>query len=116
MDRKQTAFLLDDVHYYSVYDEDIGGALSRQNAGMQASVINTAVGGDFLKTRSHTTIWPQQFLIDYVREYYEEDTASAPIELANEGFESNGPVARRLDCLWKLARCAQRSVRRQKRF
>ncbi len=84
----QVRFYVDGVHHYTVYDSDTGGFLSQQTAGMQ-TIINTAVGGDFLDNPDGTTIWPQHFLIDYVH-VYEAADAPAPLTFENGQFDTNG--------------------------
>jgi beta-glucanase (GH16 family) len=80
-------FFVDDVHYFTVYDQDVGGFLSQQSAPMQL-IINTAIGGDFLPNPDETTVWPQQHLVDWVRVY---EAADVPAELTmrNGAFEEN---------------------------
>ncbi len=84
----QVRFYVDDVQHFTVHDSDTGGFLSQQTAGMEI-VLNTAVGGDFLANPDGTTVWPQQFLIDYVR-VYEAATTPAPLTFENGGFENGG--------------------------
>ena len=64
----QLRFYVDDVNYYTVYDEDVNGYLSQHTQPMRV-MLNTAVGGDFLPGPDDTTVWPQRFLIDSVRIY-----------------------------------------------
>lgn len=85
---KYLRFYVDDVHYYTVYDEDVGGFLSSQVQPMQL-VINTAIGGDFLPNPDSSSVWPQQFLIDSVR-VYTPDPATRARELVNGEFEAHG--------------------------
>lgn len=86
-DNKKLRFYVDDVHYYTVYNSDVGGFIGNQTAPMQMT-LNTAVGGDFLGSQQPdaTTVWPQQFLIDYVRVFERND---APLRLRNGGFDAN---------------------------
>jgi beta-glucanase (GH16 family) len=86
-DATKIRFFVDDVHHYTVYDADVGVFISKQTAPMQMT-LNTAVGGDFLGAHQPdaTTVWPQQFLIDYVRVYERND---APLRLRNGGFDAN---------------------------
>lgn len=79
-------FYVDDVHYYTVYDEDVDGFLSSSTQPMEL-VLNTAVGGDFLPNPNESTVWPQTFEIDWVRVY---QANPAPLPFVNGGFESNG--------------------------
>lgn len=86
-------FYVDGVCHWSVYDEDLGGFLSRSMAPAQL-VINTAIGGAFLTNPDATTVWPQELLVDWVR-VYEADPAAGPagwlpVQLQNGGFEANG--------------------------
>ncbi len=85
---KQLRFYVDDVHHYTVYDEDVGGFLSQNTAPMQL-LINNAIGGDFLPNPDATTVWPQQMLVDWVR-VYEQDDERLVTTLRNGGFEENG--------------------------
>lgn len=87
-DKTKLRFYVDDVHYYTLYDSDVGGFLSSRTAPMQ-TVLNTAVGGEFLLENGQpdaTTIFPQKFLIDYVRVFERND---APLRLQNGRFEAN---------------------------
>ncbi len=84
----QLRFFVDDVHYYTVYDADVDGFLSNNTAPME-TVINTAVGGDFLDNPDGTTVWPQQFLIDHVYVYNKSAVAEV-LTFENGGFEQNG--------------------------
>jgi beta-glucanase (GH16 family) len=87
-DASKLRFFVDDVHYYTVFDAEVGGFLSRQTAPMQMT-LNTAVGGQFLGDNfqpNASTVWPQQFLIDYVRVY---DRNGAPLRFQNGSFEKN---------------------------
>ncbi len=69
-DKTKLRYFVDDVNWMTIYDADVGGFLSQQMATMQTT-LNTAVGGDFLGAQQpdSSTVWPQQFLIDYVRVY-----------------------------------------------
>lgn len=80
-------FYVDDVHYYSVYDSDVGGFLSQQAEPMQL-ILNTAVGGDFLPNPDASTVWPQQFQVDWVR-VYNPDPTPEPRVFRNGGFDDN---------------------------
>ncbi len=86
-DDTKIRFYVDDVNYYTVYDADVGGFIGNQTAPMQMT-LNTAVGGQFLQgfQPDATTVWPQQFLVDYVRVFERNDT---PLRLRNGGFEAN---------------------------
>jgi beta-glucanase (GH16 family) len=87
-DSSKLRFFVDDVHYYTVFDAEVGGFLSSQTAPMQMT-LNTAVGGQFLGDDfqpNASTVWPQKFLIDYVRVY---DRSDAPLRFQNGSFEKN---------------------------
>lgn len=86
-DATKIRFYVDDVHHYTVYDADVSGFIGKQTAPMQMT-LNTAVGGKFLGLiqPDATTVWPQKFLIDYVRVYERND---APLRLRNGGFDAN---------------------------
>jgi beta-glucanase (GH16 family) len=88
-DETKLRFLVDDVHYWTLYDSDVGGFLGNQSAPMW-TMLNTAVGGDFLGGASEqpdaSTVWPQKFLIDYVRILDRNDD---PLRFRNGGFEQN---------------------------
>jgi len=86
----QLRFYVDDVHHYTVHDHNVGGALSALSAPMELN-INLAIGGDFLGSAqpNASSVWPQQFLIDYVR-VYERDENPPPKVFRNGGFEENG--------------------------
>jgi beta-glucanase (GH16 family) len=87
-DAKKLRFFVDDVHYLTLYDADMGGYLGRQTAPMR-TILNTAVGGDFLGALqpNSSTVWPQQFLIDYVRVFNKNGDV---IRLRNGDFDENG--------------------------
>ena len=86
-------FFVNDVNWYTVYNSDVGNFLSHQTAGM-ATILNTAVGGDFFPASGQpdaTSVWPQQFKIDYVRVYDRDDS---PVKFVNGNFEvNNGSLA-----------------------
>ena len=81
-------FYVDDVNFYTLYDQDVSNEISSSTAPMQL-VINTAIGGDFLEEPNASTIWPQQFLIDSVRVFRASDTPSVRT-FSNGSFEANG--------------------------
>lgn len=81
-------FYVDDVHFYTVHDEDVGDFLSTSTQPMQL-VINTAVGGHFLPNPDGSTEWPQRLEVDWVRVYDPGDEPAAR-RLANGGFEHGG--------------------------
>lgn len=80
-------YYVDDVHCFTVHDEDVDGFLSSSVQPMQL-VINTAVGGDFLPNPDSTSEWPQKLLVDWVRVYTADDKTRIA-ELKNGGFEAN---------------------------
>jgi beta-glucanase (GH16 family) len=84
-DATKLRFFVDDVHYLTVFDADVAGFLGRQTAPMQMT-LNTAVGGDFLGALqpNASTVWPQQFLIDYVRTFDRDDS---PRRFRNGAFD-----------------------------
>jgi beta-glucanase (GH16 family) len=94
-DASKLRFFIDDVHYLTIFDADVGGFLGNQTAPMQMT-LNTAVGGQFLggedQQPNASTVFPQQFLIDYVRTFNRTDD---PIRLENGGFDKrDGSLAR----------------------
>ncbi|MBL4689553.1 MAG: family 16 glycosylhydrolase [Nannocystaceae bacterium] len=52
-------------------------------------IINLAVGGDFGGDPDGTTVFPQNFDIEYVR-VWQRDTTPAPVTFANGGFDDAG--------------------------
>jgi beta-glucanase (GH16 family) len=87
-DQKQIRFYVDDVHHWTVRDGEVGGFLSNQVGNMRL-IINTAVGGDFVGSPNGSTVWPQQFKVDYVHAY---SLSGQPriLTFENGGFEDNG--------------------------
>jgi beta-glucanase (GH16 family) len=91
-DATKVRFFVDDVHHWTIYNSEIDGYLASQTAPMR-TMLNTAVGGQFLGEAQPdaTTVWPQQFLIDYVRIYERNDD---PLPFRNGDFEaSDGSLA-----------------------
>jgi beta-glucanase (GH16 family) len=85
-DKTKVRFFVDDVNWMTVYDADVGGFISHQTAPMQTT-LNTAVGGSFLGNNfqpNSSTVWPQQFLIDYVRVF---DRNTTPLHFRNGSFD-----------------------------
>jgi beta-glucanase (GH16 family) len=85
-DATKLRFFVDDLHHWTLFNSDTGGFLGNQSAPMW-TMLNTAVGGDFLGPGGQpdgTTVWPQQFLIDYVRI---ADRNDDPLRFRNGGFE-----------------------------
>ena len=78
-------FFVDGVNYYNVHDADVGGFLSSQTAGME-TVINNAIGGNFLPNPDASTVWPQEMLIDYVHMYSPSGAADNRL-LENGSFD-----------------------------
>ncbi len=87
-DPTKIRFFVDDVNYYTLYDQDVGGTISNQ-APMEVN-LNVAVGGDFLggAQPNGSSAWPQQMLVDYVR-VYERSQTTQPVVFKNGGFEAN---------------------------
>jgi beta-glucanase (GH16 family) len=86
-DAEKVRFFVDDVNHWTLHNADTSGYLGNQTAPMW-TVLNTAAGGDFLGSQQPdgTTVWPQQFLIDYVRIYEKTDET---VPFRNGDFESN---------------------------
>lgn len=89
-DSDKLRFFVDDVNYYTVYDDQVGGFISNQTAPMELN-LNVAVGGDFLGSAQpdDTSSWPQQILIDYVR-VFQRDANPPQAILENGSFEEQG--------------------------
>ncbi len=89
-DEKKLRFFVDDVHYFTIYDAEVGGFLSSQTAPVEVQ-LNVAVGGEFLKDAQPgpSSSWPQQMLVDYVR-VYERAKDASPVVFKNGGFEADG--------------------------
>ena len=87
-DPEQIRFYVDDVHHWTVRDDDVDGFLT-DRVGQMRLIINTAVGGDFLENPDGETVWPQRFEVDYVHAYTlsSEDRV---LTFENGGFEDNG--------------------------
>jgi len=86
-DETKLRLFVDDVHHLTIFNEDVGGFIGNQTAPMR-TMLNTAVGGDFLGAfqPNSSTVWPQHFLIDYVRIFEKND---APIRFQNGNFDKN---------------------------
>jgi beta-glucanase (GH16 family) len=88
-DQNKLRYFIDDVNWYSVYDADVNSTIS-QTAPME-TVLNVAVGGDFLGGEDQqpdgSSVWPQQMVVDYVR-VFERDPQAA-ISFTNGDFETN---------------------------
>lgn len=87
-DPSQIRFYVDDVHHWTVRDRDVDGFLTNQ-VGEMRLIINTAIGGHFLDDPDDTTIWPQEFQIDYVHAYSKSATGPT-LTFDNGGFEDGG--------------------------
>lgn len=87
-DPGQIRFYVDDVHHYTVRDTDVGGFLN-DDVGEMRLILNTAIGGTFLDNPDGSTVWPQEFEIDYVHAYTKSATAPV-LTFENGGFEDNG--------------------------
>ena len=88
-DPDQIRFYVDDVHHWTVRDDDVDGFLT-ERVGEMSLIINTAIGGDFLENPvAGETVWPQRFDVDYVHAYTlsSEDRV---LTFGNGGFEDNG--------------------------
>ncbi len=53
-------------------------------------ILNTAVGGDWPGNPDNTTVFPQDFVVDYVRVYSYDPARQS---LTNPGFEASPPLA-----------------------
>jgi beta-glucanase (GH16 family) len=86
-DAKKIRFFIDDVNWYSIYDADVNGTIS--NSAPMETVLNVAVGGDFLGDAQPdgSSTWPQSMLVDYVR-VFERDLEEV-IKMRNGDFEEN---------------------------
>lgn len=95
-DTSKIRFFVDDVHHYTLTNEETanafypGGFLAQQTAPMELN-LNVAVGGDFLGSDqpNGSSSWPQQMLVDYVR-VYERDSMPPPVVFQNGSFEEQG--------------------------
>lgn len=87
-DPDQIRFYVDDVHHWTVRDDDVDGFLT-DRVGEMRLIINTAVGGDFLENPDGETVWPQRFEVDYVHAYTLSNEART-LSFENGGFEDNG--------------------------
>ncbi len=87
----QLRFYVDDVHTGTFYSDEVGDFLPRLTAPMRL-MINTAIGGDFLPPPDETTVWPQRFLVDWVRVYEPAETIGEHV-FANGSFEAGGGTA-----------------------
>ena len=87
-DKHKLKFFVDDVHYFTVHDADVGGSLGTQTAPAEI-LLNVAVGGSFVEGAppSDSSVWPQKMLVDYVR-VYERAKSPPPQLFKNGGFEA----------------------------
>ena len=81
----QLRFYVDDVYHAILYSDEVGGFFSRQTAPMQLA-IGTAIAN---APSDDSTIWPQRFLVDWVR-VYEPSDRPAVHKFSNGSFEANG--------------------------
>lgn len=88
-DSAKIRFFVDEVSYFTLYDQDVDGTISNQ-APMEVN-LNVAVGGDFLggEQPDGSSVWPQQMLVDYVR-VYERNAMPPPAVFMNGSFEDQG--------------------------
>lgn len=87
-DPDQVRFYVDDVHHWTVRDDDVGGFLTN-NVGEMRLIINNAIGGSFLDNPDSSTIWPQEFEVDYVHAYT-KSASGTTLTFENGDFETNG--------------------------
>jgi hypothetical protein len=87
-DTKQIRLYVDDVHFWTLRDNDVNGFLTN-SVGPMRLIINTAIGGSFLENPNQITVWPQIFEVDYVRAYNRLETGPT-LSFENGGFESQG--------------------------
>ncbi|QDT68841.1 Beta-glucanase precursor [Planctomycetes bacterium MalM25] len=87
-EESQLRFYIDDVHHYTVYDDEVGGFLSERVAPMNL-IINTAIGGWFLDNPDDSTVWPQELMVDSVK-VYERSGDPTPVTQRNTDFEEGG--------------------------
>jgi len=87
-DSDQIRFYVDDVHHWTIRDDNVENFISNETTGMRL-IINTAIGGLFLDNPDSTTVWPQVFEIDYVHAYT-KSAAGTTLTFENGGFEDNG--------------------------
>ena len=87
-DPTQIRFYVDDVHHYTIRDSDVGGFMTN-DVGEMRLILNTAIGGTFLDNPDGSTVWPQEFEIDYVHAYTRSATGPV-LTFENGGFEDNG--------------------------
>ena len=87
-DATKIRFFVDEVHYFTVYNEDVGGFIGNQSAPVELN-LNVAVGGDFLggAQPNGSSVWPQQMQVDYVR-VYERNVSPPPSVFKNGSFEA----------------------------
>jgi beta-glucanase (GH16 family) len=87
-DPDQVRFFVDDVHHWTVRDDDVGGFLTN-NVGPMRLIINTAVGGGFLQDPEPGSTIYQEFEVDYVH-VYSKSAVDKVMTFDNGDFESNG--------------------------
>jgi beta-glucanase (GH16 family) len=84
----QLRFYVDDMHHGTFYNDEVGYFLPKLSEPMRL-IINTAIGGNFLPVPDETTVWPQRFLVDWVRVYELAEEPGART-FRNGGFDENG--------------------------
>ena len=87
-DSDQLRFYVDDVHHWTIRDDNVENFISTE-AGAMRLILNTAIGGLFLDNPDNTTVWPQVFEIDYVHAYT-KSAGGRTLTFDNGGFEDNG--------------------------
>lgn len=87
-DSNQLRFYVDDVHHWTVRDQNVENFISTE-AGPMRLILNTAIGGNFLTNPDSSTVWPQVFEIDYVH-VYTKAAGGTTLTFENGGFEDNG--------------------------
>jgi beta-glucanase (GH16 family) len=87
-DSNQLRFYVDDVHYWTVRDENVENFISSE-AGPMRLILNTAIGGNYLTNPNSSTVWPQVFEIDYVHAYTKA-ASNTTLTFENGGFENGG--------------------------
>lgn len=84
----QLRFYVDDVQHAVFYSDECGDFFRQLTEPMQL-IMNTAIGGQFLPPPDDTTVWPQKFLVDWVR-VYEQAPTPGEFRFANGDFEARG--------------------------
>lgn len=87
-DSDQLRFYVDDVHHWTIRDENVENFISSETGPMRL-ILNTAIGGNYLTNPNSSTVWPQVFEIDYVH-VYTKSAGGTTLTFENGGFEENG--------------------------